>query len=64
MVVKIDMKKAYNSLEWSFVDKALATWGFSAKVKWLIFNCLSSMEFTLLLIGSKVESFEASKGLK
>lgn len=64
MVAKIDMKKAFDRLDKYFVDTALATWGFSYKVRWLIFNCLSTVEFTVLLNGSKAGSFEASRGLR
>lgn len=41
MLMKIDMKKAYDKLEWEFMDKALGAWGFSKEFRRLIFSCLS-----------------------
>ena len=28
LLMKLDMKKAYDRFEWGFVDKVLAAWGF------------------------------------
>ena len=39
LLMKLDMKKAYDRLEWGFVDKALAAWGFSKDVRQLILSC-------------------------
>nr|XP_048336936.1 uncharacterized protein LOC125424177 [Ziziphus jujuba var. spinosa] len=29
MMIKVDLKKAYDIVEWQFLDRALVTWGFS-----------------------------------
>lgn len=36
MMLKVDLKKAYDQLEWEFVVKALNAWGFSVEVHQLI----------------------------
>lgn len=33
MVAKIDLKKAFDRLEWAFVDKVLKSWGFSKRFR-------------------------------
>lgn len=33
MMLKVDLKKAYDRLEWNFVIKALNAWGFSKEVQ-------------------------------
>lgn len=38
ILVKIDLKKAYNRLEWSFLDEVLKAQGFSDEFKKLILN--------------------------
>lgn len=32
MVIKINLKKAYDHLEWGFLEGVLGSWGFSTKV--------------------------------
>lgn len=63
MIAKIDLSKAYDPLEWAFIDKLLKCWGFSEKFRRLIFNCLSSVIFKLLLNGSCVGEVEPARGL-
>lgn len=52
MVLKFDLKKAYNKVEWSFLDKALAPWGFSDKSRRLIDGCVRTVSFSFLINGS------------
>lgn len=40
MVLKVDMKKAYDMMEWSFISRALEAWGISVEVKKFIFSCV------------------------
>lgn len=49
MLVKFDLKKAYDRVEWVFVDKVLKVWGFSSDVRRMIFNCISSVEYVVLM---------------
>ncbi|KAH7516409.1 hypothetical protein FEM48_Zijuj10G0132300 [Ziziphus jujuba var. spinosa] len=49
MVIKIDLKKPYDHLEWRFIYKALEAWGFSSEFRWMIQSCVSSASFFLLL---------------
>lgn len=64
MLLKIDMKKAFDILEWNFINWVLRLWGFSEDFRKLIFSCSSSIEFTLLLNGGKVGSFSPQRGLR
>ncbi|XP_048323947.2 secreted RxLR effector protein 78-like [Ziziphus jujuba] len=52
MVTKIDLKKAYDRLEWSFINKALEVWGFSSDFRRLVRSCINSVSYSLLLNGS------------
>ena len=53
LLMKIDLKKAYDRLEWSFVDRSLSAWGFSEDFRRIILNCLSSVEYSLLINGDQ-----------
>lgn len=64
MIAKLDLKKAYDRMEWPFVNKALEAWAFSSDVRRMIFNCISSVEYEILVNGSSVGKVESAKGLK
>lgn len=43
MLMKIDLKKAFNIMEWSFIVAILGVWGFSADFQELILSCLNTI---------------------
>lgn len=63
MVMKLDMKKAYDRMKWTFIIRVLKKWGFSEKFYDLLYSCLNSDSFSLLLNGSKMKSFKPGRGL-
>ena len=52
--LRLDFHKAYDSLEWDFIIRVLKAVGYDQKVTNLIYHCISSISFTLLLNGNKV----------
>ncbi|KAH7533562.1 hypothetical protein FEM48_Zijuj04G0144400 [Ziziphus jujuba var. spinosa] len=64
MLVKIDMKKAYDRLEWQFITKVVKLWGFSEDFRRMIFSCISSVEFDLLINGSKMDTVNPERGIR
>lgn len=60
MLLKGDMKKAYDRLEWGFLSKVLDAWGFSEGVQRLIHSCVSTVQYSLLLNGGIAGSFTPS----
>ena len=62
--IKLDFQKAYNRMEWSFLIAILKAFRFSSNFTKLIHQCLSSIEFTLLLNGGQRPSFFPSRGLR
>lgn len=57
MMLKVDLKKAYDSLEWVFVITALKYWKFSEEVQQIIKSCLGTVQFSILLNGGVIGNF-------
>ena len=64
MGLKLDMAKAYDRIEWSFLIDVLDSMGFSQKWKNLVLNCISSVSFSVLLNGSPCQTFSPQHGLR
>ncbi|XP_048493464.1 uncharacterized protein LOC125494011 [Beta vulgaris subsp. vulgaris] len=64
-MLKVDLKKAYDSIEWSFLEAVLNDIGFpSPFVKWIM-ACVTSVSFSILINnGSSCKPFTARKGLR
>ena len=62
--VKLDFQKAYDRLEWDFLIIVLKVFGFSAKFTSLIHQCLSIVQFSILLNGGQCPSFIPSQGIR
>jgi hypothetical protein len=64
MAIKIDLEKAYDRLEWSFIRLTLQH--FNLPQWWidLIMSCISSSHLSILVNGEKTESFAPSRGIR
>ena len=64
MVVKTDLEKAYDRLEWSFIRMVLIHFGFPENIIKLILSCVSTTSTSLLFNGSKLQSFCPLRGIR
>ena len=64
MVIKIDLEKAYDRLEWSFIREALHAANFPSDLIQLIMSCVSSATTSILFNGGALEHFLPSKGIR
>ena len=64
MIIKIDLEKAYDRLEWSFVRILLNNIGFCQETIKLIMSYISSTSTSILFNGSKMEEFKPSRGIR
>jgi hypothetical protein len=64
MAVKLDLQKAYDRVNWSFLKTILANFGFNKTfVGWLM-ECVTSVSFALLINEGVTEHFNPSRGLR
>ena len=64
MFIKLDMAKAYDRVEWIFLQNILVAFGFCHQwVDWIM-SCVTSTSFFVLMNGIPLESFSASRGLR
>ena len=64
MALKIDLEKAYDKLEWSFIKGMLSRYNFPENLSELIMSCISSMSTSLLFNGGSLEYFRPSRGIR
>lgn len=63
MAFKIDLEKAYDSVDWNFLRNTLCDFGFSDRIINLFMSCVSSSSLSILWNGNKLDSFHPTRGL-
>ncbi|OMP05267.1 reverse transcriptase [Corchorus capsularis] len=64
MIIKLDLEKAYDRLEWNFIRNALMFFNFPPDLIQLIMNCISSVNLFMIVNGEKTDSFQPSRGIR
>ncbi|XP_019257656.1 PREDICTED: uncharacterized protein LOC109235863 [Nicotiana attenuata] len=63
-MMKLDMQKAYDSIEWGFMEQVMNAMAFPEQfVKWIM-CCMQSVNYSILINGSLTQPFEARKRLR
>lgn len=63
-LMKIDLKKACDSVNWEFIEEMMAALQFPWKfIRWIM-ACVSSTSFSLMINGSLCRFFKGEKGLR
>ncbi|KAH0696290.1 hypothetical protein KY290_013643 [Solanum tuberosum] len=63
-MIKVDMKKAYASIEWSFLEQILYELKFPAKViKWIM-QCVTTVSCSFQVNGRTTKPFKAQRGAR
>ncbi|XP_010684473.1 uncharacterized protein LOC104899030 [Beta vulgaris subsp. vulgaris] len=64
LAIKLDIEKAYDRLEWSFIFEMLAQLGFDARWIGWIRECIKTASFSVLVYGITGASFSSSRGIR
>ena len=63
MILKLDLSKAFDKLNWAFIEKMLLAIGFCQDwVRWIL-SLISSTFFSILVNGSPSSTFSPSRGI-
>lgn len=60
----MDFSKAFDSLNWNYLDSIMSQIGFGEKWRHWIMGCLSSARASVLTNGSASKEFQLSKGVR
>lgn len=63
-LMKIDMRKAYDMVNWEFLEEVLIGYGFPIKFTELIMACVTSTKFSISVNGESHGFFEGKGGLR
>ena len=64
MAIKIDLEKAYDKLEWSFIRERLMEINLPTELTDLIMSCVCSVSSSVLFNGGRLDPFFPSRGIR
>ena len=64
MALKLDISKAYDRVEWEFLEKIMIHLGLEEKLICIIMSCLKSASYSMLLNGLPMGRIKPSRGLR
>jgi hypothetical protein len=64
LILKLDLKKAYDCVSWDFLHLILAQSSFSATSSSWIMSCVTSASFAVLINGESSDFFNSERGLR
>jgi hypothetical protein len=64
LVLKLDLKKAFDNIDWGFLRLILLSAGFGIKITDWVMSCVTSANFVVLINGEATKFFKSERGLR
>lgn len=64
IILKLEIEKAYDRFEWSFIMDSFRLLNIPARLCSIIFHCISSVSVSIIWNGDKTATFNTSRGLR
>ncbi|OMO90520.1 reverse transcriptase [Corchorus capsularis] len=64
MALKLDLSKAYDRVEWAFLEGVMRSLGFSARWISRIMTCVRAVSYSVLVNGVPTDKFAPSRGIR
>uniref|UniRef100_A0A2N9HJ77 Reverse transcriptase domain-containing protein n=1 Tax=Fagus sylvatica TaxID=28930 RepID=A0A2N9HJ77_FAGSY len=64
LILKLDLEKAYDRLEWDFIREVLTFFKFPPPFVDLVLECVTTSSFSILVNGGQLENFKPSRGIR
>lgn len=64
MLLKLDLEKAFDRLEWSFIRRTLLYFNISPPLVSLIMSCVTTSSISILINGTRTPYFTPTRGIR
>ena len=63
-MMKVDIQKAYDIIDWKYLEQMMSTLGFPLKFIGGVMQCVTTVSYSFLINWELTKPFEAARGLR